>query len=77
MSEAQLQRRFCVHDLHEAANRAHVVEGVSFEDAALGFIEAFHPSDGELVSLDIQDLETGERQCLRIDLESGRTEPCG
>lgn len=77
MSEAHLQRRFCVHDLHEAANRAHVVEGLTFEDAALHFLEEFHPATDDEVSLDVQDLETGERQCLRIDLESGRTEPCG
>ena len=77
MSEAQLQRRFCVHDLHEASNRAHLIEGLTFEDAALHFVEDHHPADGDEVSLDIQDLETGERQCLRIDLESGRNEPCG
>lgn len=77
MSDAPLQRQFCVHDLHEAANRAHVVEGLSFEDAALHFVEQYHPSDGEDVSLDIEDVATGERQCLRIDLESGRTEACG
>lgn len=78
MSETSLQRRFCVHDIHEAANRAHVVEGLSFEDAALHFVADFHPgvADDE-VSLSIEDIETGERQCLRIDLESGEAAPCG
>lgn len=76
MTEAPTPRRFCVHDLHEADNRAHVVEGVTFEDAALLFVEQFHPSDGEGVRLDIQDLDTGERQCLHIDLETGLAEPC-
>jgi hypothetical protein len=79
MTEPSLQRRFCVHDVHEAANRAHLVEGLSFEDAALHFVADFHPSvdaDDE-VSLYVEDLDTGERQCLRIDVESGRAEPCG
>lgn len=77
MSETSLQRRFCVHDIHEAANRAHVVEGLSFEDAALHFVADFHPSVGDdEVSLSIEDIETGERLCLRIDLESGEAAPC-
>ena len=77
MSETSLQRRFCVHDVHEAANRAHLVEGLTFEDAALHFVADFHPSiaDNE-VSLYVEDVETGERQCLRIDLQSGQTAPC-
>lgn len=78
MSETSLQRRFCVHDVHEAANRAQMVEGLTFEDAALHFVEDYHPSapDDE-VSLSIEDIATGERQCLRIDLESGEAQPCG
>lgn len=72
---ANLQRRFSVHDLEEAARRAHVVEGLSFEDAALHFADQFY-GDGEM-SLDIEDLETGERQRLRVDMESGRAEMCG
>jgi hypothetical protein len=77
MTETSLQRRFCVHDVHEAANQAHVVEGLTFEDAALHFVEDFHPSvEDDEVSLSIEDIETGERQCLRIDLESGLAQPC-
>lgn len=78
MSEVHLQRRFCVHDPHEASNRAHVVEGLTFEDAALHFLDGHHPAadDGE-VRLYVEDMETGERQCLCIDLETGETEPCG
>jgi len=77
MTEPSLQRRFCVHDVHEAADRAHLVEGLTFEDAALHFVADYHPSADDEVSLYVEDVETGERQCLRIDLESGRTEPCG
>ena len=77
MSPISLQRRFCVHDVHEAASRAHLVEGLSFEDAALCFVEAYHPLAGsDEVSLYVEDLETGERQCLCVELASGVTAPC-
>lgn len=78
MAEPTLQRRFCVHGVAESASRAHIVEGVSFEDAALHFVGDHHPvadADDE-VSLYVEDLETGERQCFRIDPETGETAPC-
>jgi hypothetical protein len=70
-------RRFAVHGLAEPAARAHVVEGASFEDAALQFVEDWRPAaeDDEL-SLIVEDCQTGERQCFRIDLETGETAPC-
>ena len=78
MTEPSLQRRFCVHGVAEQASRAHVIEGVSFEDAALHFIGDHHPvaDADEEVSLYVEDLETGERQCFRIDMETGETAPC-
>ncbi len=77
MTESSLQRRFCVHDVHDAASRAHLVEGLTFEDAALHFVEDYHPSaEDDEVSLSVEDVETGERQCLRIDLQSGEAQPC-
>ena len=78
MTEPSLQRRFCVHAVAEAASRAHVVEGVSFEDAALHFVGDHHPAadEDDDVSLYVEDLETGERQCFRIDMATGETEPC-
>jgi hypothetical protein len=72
-----LQRRFSVHGAEEAPSRAHLVEGLSFEDAALHFVEDRHPEgEGDEVSLFVEDCETGERQCFRIDLETGATAPC-
>jgi len=74
-----LQRRFSVHGAEEAPSRTHLVEGVSFEDAALHFVEDRHPEgegEGEAVSLFVEDCETGERQCFRIDLETGEAGPC-
>jgi hypothetical protein len=73
-----LQRQFCVRGVAETAARAHLVEGVSFEDAALHFVEDHHPVAGpdDEVSLYVEDVETGERQCFTIDLETGDAEPC-
>ena len=78
MIQPLAQRRFCVREVAEAGSCAHVVTGLSFEDAALHFLED-HPSvddAGEDVCLFVDDLETGERQCFRIDLETGETGPC-
>jgi formyltetrahydrofolate synthetase len=78
MTEPSLQRRFCVHGVAESASRAHVIEGVSFEDAALHFVGDHHPvaDADEEIALYVEDLETGERQCFRIDMETGETAPC-
>ena len=72
-----LQRRFSVHGAEETPSRAHMVEGVSFEDAALLYVEDRHPQgEGDEVSLFVEDCETGERQCFRIDLQTGDAGPC-
>lgn len=73
-----LQRRFAVHGVDEAPSRAHLVEGLSFEDAALHFVEDRHPAPdaADEVSLLVEDCETGERQCFRIDLATGEAAPC-
>ena len=73
-----LQRRFSVHGVDEAPSRAHLVEGLNFEDAALHFVEDCHPAAeaGDEVSLFVEDCETGERQCFRVDLATGDAEPC-
>jgi len=74
---ARPQRRFSVHGAEEAPSRAHLIEGVSFEDAALSFAEYLHPQDdGDEMALLVEDCETGERQCFRIDLETGAAGPC-
>ena len=72
-----VQRRFSVHATEEAPSRAHLITGLSFEDAALHFVEDRHPqADGDEMSLLVEDCETGERQCFRIDLQTGETGPC-
>jgi hypothetical protein len=71
-----LQRRFSVHGTEEVRGRAQMVEGVSFEDAALRFAAEWHGGDAGEASLLIEDCETGEQQCFRIDLGSGDAAPC-
>jgi hypothetical protein len=74
---ASLQRRFSVHGTDDAPSRGLMVEGVSFEDAALHFAENRHlEPDGDEVSLFVEDCDTGERQCFRIDLATGEASPC-
>lgn len=77
MDDVKAPRRFSVHGAEEAPSRAHLVEGASFEDAALTFAEHQHPQeDGEALALLVEDCETGERQCFRIDLETGQAGAC-
>ena len=76
--ESSPVRRFTAHGAHEARNQTHEVFGVSFEDAAFEFIDRWHPvpdEDGE-IQVTLTDLETGERQCLFVDLTDGETGFC-
>ena len=76
---AAVRRQFSVHGVSETPSRAHMVDGLSFEDAALHFVEDRHlegDGAGDEVSLFVEDCATGERQCFRIDLETGATAPC-
>lgn len=71
-------RTFIVHPVDDARRGAHRITGVSFEDAAMSFIEIWHPApdaDGE-VSVIVQEDDTGRRHCFRIDLGSGVAGPC-
>jgi hypothetical protein len=75
---ATVSRRFSVHSLDEAPSHAHLVDGADAQDAALHFLEAHHPAAGldDEVALIVEDCETGDRQCFRIDLTTGETAPC-
>jgi hypothetical protein len=74
---ANLKRRFSVHGVEDAPSRGHLVEGVSFEDAALHYLEDRHvEAADDAVSLLVEDCASGERQCFRVDLSTGETAPC-
>ncbi|WP_414695690.1 DUF5961 family protein, partial [Phenylobacterium sp.] len=53
-----------------------LVEGVSFADAALADLEDRHVEATDEVSVLVEDCATGERQCFRVDLDTGETAPC-
>jgi hypothetical protein len=76
-STAHLQRRFSVHGVDEAPSRGFLVEGLSFEDAAMHYVEDRHIDivDDE-ISLLVEDCITGERQCFHVDLSTGEAAPC-
>ena len=79
MTTSTPDRAFCVRALHEARGHAHEVQGASFEEAVLAFIEDWHPApddEGE-VSLVVRDQGTGREQCFRIDIGAGEIAPCG
>jgi uncharacterized protein DUF5961 len=74
---AVLQRRFSVHGIEDPPLPVRLVEGVSFEDAALHYLEDRHlAAVDEEVSLLVEDCDTGEQQCFRVDLATGETAPC-
>ncbi|MFI4965471.1 MAG: DUF5961 family protein [Caulobacterales bacterium] len=74
---ASLPRRFSVHGIEEAPSHGHLIDGLSFEDAALHYLEDHHlAAPRDEVSLFVEDCGTGERQCFRIDLATGETAPC-
>jgi hypothetical protein len=77
-AESRLERRFSVHGLDQAPSRGRAVEAINFQDAALAFLDAFgsQTADAEEVSVMVEDCETGERQCFRIELATGETAPC-
>ncbi len=76
-SNADLQRRFSVHGVDDAPSRAFLIDGLSFEDAALHYLQDRHvDAAGDEVSLLVEDCATGERQCFRVDLATGETAPC-
>ena len=76
-SLSQLERSFSVHGRDEAPSRGRRVEALNFQDAALAFLDAYHPeAEGPELAVMVEDCETGERQCFCVDLERGDAEPC-
>lgn len=71
-------RRFAVHPTAEDRARERAVEAVSFEDAALAFLECWSPDveAGDDIALIVTDCETGKSCCLRVDPGTGEAAPC-
>ena len=73
------ERVFHVHARHEGRHASHRVEGRSFEDAAVAFVERWAPAvdaDGD-VSVLVAEGETGAEHCFTINLAEGEASPCG
>ena len=70
------ERRYLVQLRSDGRRRA--LSADSFEGAALAYLEACHPpADGEgEVSLIVREEVSGLQQCFRIDVATGRAEPC-
>ena len=70
-------RSFSVFACEDGPARSHRVDGESFEDAAIGFVEVWHPpvdAEGE-VAVMVTDCESGRAQCLKVDV-GGEVTPC-
>lgn len=78
MGPRTASRRFSIQGVTDPRVGGRLLEARSFEDAALHFVEDHHlegdAEDG--VSLMVEDCETGERHCFRIDLATGEAGPC-
>ncbi len=75
---AHFPRSFSVHGVDDAPARGYLIDGLTFEDAALHYLAERHidaSPDGD-VALIVEDCQTGERQCFRVDLATGETAPC-
>jgi hypothetical protein len=73
-------RQFSVHARHLDARRDRVIEEVSFEAAAIAYVEDFAlPTDDidHQLSVIVRDLVHGDEHCFMIDLDTGAAKPCG
>ncbi len=69
-------RLFSVHPTQGGPGQ--VVEGLSFEDAAVSFVEAWHPpadAEGD-VSVIVRDHASGHEHCFLVDVFTGEAGPC-
>lgn len=72
------ERRFRVYPRHQGGAHGRVFAEVSFEAAAVAFVEDIAPSPdaGNDIVIHVLDLDSGLEHCFHIDLETGATEPC-
>lgn len=76
---SQVERRFSVHVRDEDHQHSHTLAARGFEDAALAFVEHWHPPvtpDGDIAVI-VADCDSGEERCFLIDAGTGNAEPCG
>jgi hypothetical protein len=71
------QRKFCVHAA-DLGHSSRIVEEASFEAAAVAYAEDYPLIVGEDDDLRVivQDMDSGQEHCFRINLDTGSTAPC-
>lgn len=74
-----IPRIYHVHARHEGRQASHRVEGKSFEEAAVAFVERWAPAmdaEGD-VSVLVAEGDTGAEHCFTVNLMEGDATPCG
>jgi hypothetical protein len=76
-----MTRSFMVHARHADRHHARHVQEISFEAAAIAYLESADlpaPAEGgHTLSVIVHDTATGHQHCFKVDLETGQTGPCG
>ncbi len=71
-------RRYSVHARHVHTHHARTLEELSFEAAAVAYVEDLHDlGDEHEVSVIVREIDSGHEHCFRIDLDTGETSACG
>jgi hypothetical protein len=60
----------------ERPARRHPIEAETAEEAAMAFLDHWHPDDAAEVTVAVTDCETGREHCFRLDIWSGEARPC-
>jgi hypothetical protein len=78
VTDAPALVRYCAYAAAEGGSHGHHVEAASFAEAALQFVEVWHPEpDADShVTVIVCDQESGEQQCFVVDLSAREVEPC-
>lgn len=79
MSQASTVREFRVHARHLDSHHARTLEEVSFEAAAVAYVEDIHPAaadDEARLRVIVREVATGHEHCFTLDLNSGDVAPC-
>ena len=78
MTEADA-RTFIVHACADGRGAGHRIQGGSFEEAAVAFVEIWRPAvsiDGDIKVI-VRDAEDGREHCFLVDVFEGEVAPCG
>jgi hypothetical protein len=71
-------RQFRVHARHVEVHHSRLLEEVSFEAAAVAYVEDLHALGDETeINVIAREVGTGREHCFRIDLDTGEAAPCG